>query len=244
MPFYEQLSEAYDALFPVSPVQRALLRSLAESLPAIRVADAGCGSGAQLLPIAELGGLCTGFDPDEAMASLARRKLAIFGDVRIETGGFGDLPGLVPAESVDLVLCLGNSLVHVPQDEASRFLSDAFVALAPGGQLLLQILNYDRFAPGGETVLSPIGSADGTVSMARRYRWEGGRQLRFLTELTLPGNPPRVVRNGIPLYPVRPGELRKMLAEAGFADAKFHSDFALSAFSNDSEALVCLAQKR
>ncbi len=244
MSFYAQLSEAYDALFPVSTAQRALLRSLAESLPGIRVADAGCGSGGQLLPIAELGGLCTGFDPDEAMVSLARRKLALFGNVRIEPGGFGDMSRLVPPASVDLVLCLGNSLVHVPKGEAARFLFDAFAALAPGGRLLLQILNYDRFAAGDDTLLSPMRSADGTVSMARRYLWEDGRQLRFLTELTMPGDPPRVIRNDIPLYPVRPGELREMLSEAGFAEAKFHSDFALSDFSNDSEALVCLARKK
>jgi SAM-dependent methyltransferase len=244
LPFYEQLSEVYDALFPVSAPQRTLLRGLAVALPGIRVADAGCGSGAQLLPIAELGGQCIGFDPDAAMAALAARKLAPFGNVRIETGGFRDLPGLVPRESVDLVLCLGNSLVHVPQDEAARFIADAAGALAPGGQLLLQILNYDRFAPGGETGLSPLRSLDGTASMSRRYLWEGTRKIRFLTELTRAGDPPRVLDNEVSLYPVRPGELRTMLSEAGFDEPGFHSDYALSSFSNDSEALVCLARKK
>jgi SAM-dependent methyltransferase len=241
--FYEQLSAAYDALFPVSAAQRALLRSFAEANPGLGVVDAGCGSGAQLLPIAELGGRCTGFDPDEAMAGLARRKLAPFGNVRIETGGFGDLPGFVPPGSVDLVLCLGNSLVHVPRDEAARFLSDAAVALAPGGQLLLQILNYDRFTPEGETALPPLKAADGSASLSRRYRWVDPRTLRFLTGLSLSSGA-GVVENEIPLYPIRPAELREMLAKSGFPDAAFHADYALSAFHEESEALVCLARKK
>jgi SAM-dependent methyltransferase len=242
--FYEQLSAAYDALFPVSSAQRALLRSFAEANPGLRVVDAGCGSGAQLLPIAELGGSCTGFDPDEAMVALARRKLAPFGHVRIEAGGFGDLPRFAEPGSVDLLLCVGNSLVHVPRDEASRFLSDAAVALAPGGLLLLQILNYDRFTPDGETVLPPLRAADGSASMARRYRWTDVATLRFLTELRLSAASDRPVENDIPLYPIRPAELRGMLEAAGLTDAAFHADYALSAFSKESEALVCLARKK
>jgi SAM-dependent methyltransferase len=242
--FYEQLSRSYDALFPVSAAQRTLLRSFAEERPGLRVVDAGCGSGGQLLPLVELGALCTGFDPDPAMAELARRKLSPFSNARIEVGGFGDLLRLVPPGSADLLLCLGNSLVHVPQDAAARFLAEAFVALADGGLLLLQILNYDRFAPGGASELPPLRSADGSASMTRRYRWEGDRTLRFQTQLTLAGDPQGPVDNDIPLYPIRPGELREMLATAGFRDPVFHSDFALSAFSNDSEGLVCLARKK
>lgn len=243
MPFYEQLSQAYDALFPVSSGQRALLRSFGEQSPGLSVLDAGCGSGGQILPLAELGALCTGIEPDPAMAALAIRKLSPFGNVRIEEAGFSDIGRIVAPRSIDLVLCLGNSLVHVPQDEASRFLSDAAEALAPGGRILLQILNYDRFAPEGETELSPLRSADGAVTMTRRYRWESDRKLRFLTELSIPGDPPRLHRNDIPLYPIRPRELEGMLSAAGFAEPARYSDFALSAFSNDSEALVCLARK-
>lgn len=244
MSFYEQLSAAYDALFPVSAAQRALLRSLAEANPGLRVVDAGCGSGAQLLPIAELGGLCTGFDPDEAMVGLARRKLAPFGHVRIEKGGFGDLPRLAGPGSVDLLLCLGNSLVHVPRDEAARFLADAAIALAPGGLLLLQILNYDRFTPEGETALPPLQAVDGSATLARRYLWVDPQTVRFQTGLRLSSSPGTAVENDIPLYPIRPAELREMLAAAALPDAAFHADYALSAFSKESEALVCLARKK
>lgn len=243
MTFYEQLSEAYDALFPVSSAQRSLLRSMGYEVPGIRVVDAGCGSGGQLLPLAELGALCTGFDPDPAMVDLARRKLAPFLNVRIERGGFADLLSFAAPVSADLVLCLGNSLVHVPRPDAARFLSDAAAVLAPGGRLLLQILNYDRFSPGDETVLAPLRSADGAAVLTRRYRWEGDGQLRFLTELTLPGDPPRILANDIPLYPIRPSDLRGLLEEAGFTEIEFWSDFARSAFANDPEALVCLARK-
>jgi len=41
-------------------------------------------------------------------------------------------------------MCLGNSLVHVSQDEVTRFFADAAGALSRSGTLLLQILNYER----------------------------------------------------------------------------------------------------
>ena len=45
-------------------------------------------------------------------------KVRIGGQVElVETGGFSDLTRLAPVPS-DLLMCLGNSLVHVPQEEA------------------------------------------------------------------------------------------------------------------------------
>lgn len=243
MAFYTDLSGVYDALFPVSEAQAALFDRILSSAPVRRVADAGCGSGAQLLRFAAAGVTCVGFDPDPDLVALAKKKLSPYPSSRIEIGGFADTTRIVDPP-VDLLLCLGNSLVHVPQQEAARFLKDAAEVLAEGGRILLQILNYERLLRYGVTTLPLMTADEGAVEFRRSYRWEGPRTVRFLTSLRISeGGQPRVVRNDIFLYPIYPDELWEMLSRAGFSDIRFSGDFAGTDFSPESEALVCLAGK-
>jgi len=243
MAFYTDISLVYDDLFPVSAEQRSLLESLREGGGVRSVVDCGCGTGAQLLPFAAAGLACLGFDPDPSLVAVARRKLATYPKTRVEIGGFSDLPRLA-VEPSDLILCLGNSLVHVPQEDAARFLSDSAKALNPGGTLLLQILNYERFLRDGVTELPLIRAAEGAVEFRRRYAWDGDRKVRFQTALRLStGDEPKIVRNEIPLYPLYPEELWEMISNAGFGNIRYYGDFARTDFSPESEALVCLANK-
>ena len=243
MTFYSDISQVYDDLFPVSPEQKTLLDALAGDGTVRSVTDCGCGTGAQLRPFAAAGLACLGFDPDSSLIAIARRKLAAFPRTRAEVGGFADLPRLASSPS-DLLMCLGNSLVHVPQTEVSRFLSDAAKALNPAGTVLLQILNYEVLRKAGVTDLPLLRASEQAVEFRRRYEWESDRKVRFHTALRLPtADGPRILRNEIPLYPVYPDELWEMLAEAGFGEIRFHGDFARTDFSPASEALVCLARK-
>ena len=243
MTFYTDLSEVYDALFPVSSAQRSLFDGILKEGWVSRVADAGCGSGAQLLHFASAGISCVGFDPDPALVALARRKLAPFPDARIEIGGFADMARVV-TPAVDLVLCLGNSLVHVAQEDARRFLADAAGAISPAGGILVQILNYERLLRGSVAELPLMRADDGAIEFRRRYDWESPRKVGFRTALRIArGDEPLVIRNDIPLYPIYPDELWEMLAAAGFSRIRYSGDFAGSEFTPESEALVCLARK-
>ena len=243
MTFYADISVAYDDLFPVSPAQRSLLENLREEGKVRSVVDCGCGTGSQLLPFAVAGLACLGFDPDPSLVAIARRKLAAYPNARIEEGAFADLPRLAASPS-DLLLCLGNSLVHVPVDDASRFVSDAARALSPGGTMLLQILNYERLFREGVTELPLMRSEDGSAELRRRYDWEDRRKVAFRTTLRLStAEGPMIYRNEVPLYPLFPEELWEMVAGAGFGDIRFFGDFARTDFSGDSEAVVCLARK-
>jgi SAM-dependent methyltransferase len=240
--FYEELSEAYDALFPVSADQRSFFDFLLEAAPVRSVADAGCGSGAQLLNFAAAGIPCVGFDPDPGMVELARRKLAPYPHARVEIGGFSDIARFVPSP-VDLVLCLGNSLVHVPREEALRFVSNVASVLSPGGGFLLQILNYGRFRRQGEEDLPLMTAGDGTIEFRRRYLWEDDRRVVFRTSLRIAeGDGPRIVRNEILLHPLYPEEMWEALTRAGFRSIRYYGDFARSEFTEKSDALVCLAR--
>jgi len=241
--FYSDISQVYDDLFPISPEQQALFASLMEDGAVRSVVDCGCGTGAQLQPFAAAGLTCLGFDPDPSLVAIARRKLAAFPKARVETGSFADLSRLVPSPS-DLLMCLGNSLVHVPQEAASRFLVDAAGVLSPLGAILLQILNYERLLREGVTELPLLRASEGAVEFRRRYEWEGDRKVLFRTSLRFSReDEPHIVRNEIPLYPIYPEEFWEMMASAGFGNIRFYGNFARSEFTPGSEALVCLARK-
>jgi len=241
--FYTDISLVYDDLFPVSTELRVLFDSLMDDGGARSIVDCGCGTGSQLQPFAMAGLSCFGFDPDPSLVAIARRKLAAYPKTRVETGSFSDLPRIVSFPS-DILMCLGNSLVHVPQEEASRFFLDAAGALSRTGTLLLQILNYERLLREGVTELPMIRASAETLEFRRRYEWESDRRVLFHTSLRFAGpDEPRIVRNAIPLYPVFPEELWGMLESSGFGDIRFYGDFARSEFSPGSEALVCLARK-
>lgn len=243
MAFYADLSEVYDALFPVSDDQRKMFEGIRGMGEIRRVADAGCGSGAQLLHFASAGISCIGFDPDPQLVALARKKLAPFPGAVVEVGGFADTARLV-SPAADLVLCLGNSLVHVPQEDAARFLADAAFVLSSAGWILVQILNYERLFREAITELPLMQAGEGSIEFRRRYLWEGQRNVRFQTSLRISGGDgPRILRNEIPLYPIYPDELWEMLAGAEFSGIRYYGDYRRSDFTPDSEALVCLARK-
>ncbi len=244
MVFYTDLCNVYDALFPVSEAQRALLEGFLREGRLRGVADAGCGTGAQLLPFASAGLECVGFDPDPALIARAREKLAPYPRARVEEGGFSDLTRIVTLP-VDLLLCLGNSLVHVPQEEAACFLRECAAVTTEDGEILLQILNYERLLLGKVTTLPLMRAEEGAIEFRRGYAWEGDRKVRFQTVLRISeGGQIRTVRNDIPLYPIYPDELWDMVERAGFHGIRFFGDFAGSEFSRDSDALVCRAGKR
>ncbi len=244
MAFYTDLCDVYDAIFPVSEAQRALFEGLLAGGRLGRVADAGCGTGSQLLSFASAGVECVGFDPDPALVDRARKKLAPYPRARVEEGGFEDVSRIVSSPA-DLILCLGNSLVHVPQEEAARFLRNAAGVTTEKGEMLLQILNYERLLLGKVTTLPLMHADEGAIEFRRGYVWEGDRKVRFQTVLRISeGGQPRIVRNDIPLYPIYPDELWEMMDRAGFSRIRFFGDFAGSEFSPGSDALVCLAGKR
>lgn len=105
------------------------------------VVDAGGGTGGFAVPLAEAGHQVTVVDPSpDSLAALERRAAERGLAVAALQGDLGDLPALVGAGSVDLVLC--HSVLEVVDDPAAALASVAGV-LAPGGRLSLLVANRD-----------------------------------------------------------------------------------------------------
>jgi SAM-dependent methyltransferase len=111
----------------------------AERAPRARIVDIGGGTGGFAVPLAELGHHVRVIDPSpDALAALDRRarESGVADRVTGQQGDLGDLPGLVEADSVDLVLCHG--VLEVVDDPAAALAAIAGV-LRPGGHLSLLV---------------------------------------------------------------------------------------------------------
>jgi SAM-dependent methyltransferase len=135
---------------PIIPVRARLVRGLAGELRNARVLDLGCGDGAVSRPLSGLGNRLTLVDFSAQMLEHARAGTPAGASVEFVQS---DVLEYVPADSYDLVLCIG-LLAHVPSvDGLVQLVSGA---LRPSGRAILQITD-DR---------SLLGSV-----LNRYYRW-------------------------------------------------------------------------
>jgi glycine/sarcosine N-methyltransferase len=230
MSLYASLASNYDELFPLPSASTPFLDSLAaarfpDPRPPRRALDLGCATGSQAMALAEIGWATTGIDSekamiDEARASAERRglsSLASFSAADILEAG-----ALFPAASFDLVLCLGNTLPHIPAAGLRSLLAQARSLLKPEGALVLQLLNYSlpRVGPG---FVFPDARAGG-LTMRRRYEAaeDGEALLRFVVELEVMG---MKSTEEISLRPLSPNKLTGLLAEAGFGHIEARSSW-------------------
>jgi len=128
------------------------------------VLDVGAGSARHSLLFASWGMNVTAVDPDESMLAQARinissaeNSLALSGGkVSLMRGGFGELEGL-GAGPVGALVCTGNALPHVSGASGLRAaVRDFYRVLAPGGVIILHLLNHARLAGLKVRVVPPV----------------------------------------------------------------------------------------
>jgi SAM-dependent methyltransferase len=156
--FYTDLAHDYEWLFPdevigsrgavgaTSPGSRGLLEGLLETLPpGARVLDCACGVGADAIALARRGYDVTATDGSASMVAEARRRSGQFGvDIDITQSSWQDLPERVHG-AFELILCLGNSLVHTEtKSNMISSLESIKKVLSPGGALVIDSRNWEH----------------------------------------------------------------------------------------------------
>lgn len=128
--------------------------------PGGAILDAACGTGQHTLALAQAGYQAAGSDLSAGMVAQARANGAQMGlNTPFETAGFDDLAAVYtpsPLFPFDALLCLGNSLPHIPDAAAlGRALTNFAACLRPGGLLLLQNRNFDAVMAAHQRFMEP-----------------------------------------------------------------------------------------
>lgn len=178
---YEMLAADYDWMFD----DDALVNGRAINHPATArllqrinrtslVLDAACGTGVDAAVLARRGFTVSAADGSDAMAEEAaarfrRERLSI----PVVCSAWADLPAAT-AERFDVVLCIGNSLVHAAgRDAMVQALTGLRRMARPGGHVVIDSRNWEKL----HTERQIVQVADRVVTRGGRrcvvlYAWE------------------------------------------------------------------------
>jgi SAM-dependent methyltransferase len=145
----------------------------------LHVVDAGGGTGGFAVPLAAAGHRVTVVDPSPDSLAALQRRAAERGLSDRVTGLQGDLtelPGLVPADSVDLLLC--HSVLELVDDPVAALTGLAGV-LRPGGRLSLLVANRAAAVLARALAGHPEEAARALTDPAGRWGPADGVRRRF-----------------------------------------------------------------
>lgn len=232
-------------------------RELFESVGVSRIADVGAGSARHAIMFATWGHDVAAIDPDEAMLAQATENVTRFapdvaaggGAVRVLRGGFGELHTL-GLGLVDALVCTGNALPHVAgRDGLTEALADFATVLAPGGVLVLHLLNHGRLIDSRSRVVPPKirDTAAGTKVFLRVIEYpEGGEYLEFdfLTITRDAAGEWDLTHRRSPHTAITADTLRAELPCAGFGDIEFFGGHDRHTLTDADESIIVVARRR
>jgi SAM-dependent methyltransferase len=150
--YYDALAADYDWIFDDDALARgaainhpAMARLLERTPHASLVLDAACGTGVNAAALARRGYRVWAADGSSAMAAVAAARFRSEQlEIPLVVSLWADLPAVV-SERFDVVLCIGNSLVHAAGREAMIGALTGLREMArPGGHVVVDSRNWEK----------------------------------------------------------------------------------------------------
>jgi glycine/sarcosine N-methyltransferase len=244
--FYNTLADEYDSMTSFN--QRLIreespFRSLVEKYKIKTALDAGSGTGAHSLLLAQSGVEVTSVDVSPKMLNLlfahAQEKKLKVKTIRAD---FLNLQKKIH-HKFDAVFCMGNSLVHAKTErELKKIIFILHGLLKPNGILFIQTLNYDRIISKREIIQS-IKELDGKTFI--RFYGFAGDYIDFnLLTIERKGGLPEHKIQTTKLRPIMQKEILELLKEVGFKKIESLDGLNGNKFSkNTSKDLFIIANK-
>ena len=186
---------------------------LATSLDAVRIVDLGCGTGLLTRALALAGRCVVGIDPSRTMLDWARRQPGARGVTWI----LGDATSIPATGDVDLVVCTGNTIMHMDGTQLTAALTRIHQALRPGGVVSFEARNPSAREWERWTKEATWGQRD--TALGRLVEWlevtdVTGDRVTFEAHNVVPGGEDRVYTTVLHFRDARSYE--RALVDAGF----------------------------
>jgi glycine/sarcosine N-methyltransferase len=238
MDFYHDLAPFYDEMISFEKrldKEKMVFHSLLEKFPAKVALDAGCGSGFHSILLSKLGLKVTGIDISDDMLKLAGNNAQKhFVDPTFVKSDFLTI-GKTLTTKFDTVFCLGNSFVHLlNDDEQRRVLQNFKDRLNEGGYLCLQIVNYDKFLHEKKRELSVKEAGDKTFTRTYEYH---ERTITFNVRIESESRQQTISTE---LYPLRCDEIAEQLKEVGFRYIQKYGNLLFDPYEPLNSENLCL----
>jgi glycine/sarcosine N-methyltransferase len=239
--FYSSISKYYSEIFPYNPAQLQFASKNFGGLDGKKVLDIGCATGELAFQMAKGGAFVTGIDLNKDLLEKAENE-KVHPNLTFQKGDMLQLKKDFRPKEFDVVLCFGNTLVHLPSSELIlEMLKDVYDILKPGGVFLLQILNYDYILSEPIAELPLIETEN--IKFVRYYGFDKNRlSVDFKTELHLKKEG-EVIFNETPLLALKSNELKNLLEKTGFESIELFANFKKEPFGGDHLPLVVKSGK-
>jgi len=243
--YYEALAADYDWIFDDEALARgaainhpATARLLERASHASAVLDAACGTGINAAVLARNGYRVWAADASSAMVAVAAARFRSEQlDIPLVCSMWADLPAVV-SERFDIVLCIGNSLVHAAgRDAMIQALTGLREMVRPGGHLVVDSRNWEKLHA-ERRIVQPAKSA--VTRNGRRcvclYAWEipdrlDQEHVAHIVFIFEDGSRLEPHEYPISFYPITLGELRERLRAAGLREVDTDFDDARDRYS-------------
>lgn len=193
--------------------------------------DAACGPGRQLAAMAKLGYRMTGLDLSPAMLAESEAHLSRCGVAsQLVEARFDEVEG-----AYDGVYCLGNSLAAAGTVEAvEASVTGLAGAVAPGGRLFVQVLNFEKLRNEKPAVRGPRVRRDGDREYVSARVFTFRDRSVELTNVTFWNDGQwRQSSHSGSLYAVAPEEMRRWLGAAGMTIEGQFGNYAREVFDSE-----------
>jgi SAM-dependent methyltransferase len=238
MDFYSDVAPYYDLLFPLGEDKVSFFRGLFERRRPIL--DLACGSGRLAARLAADGFSVVGMDNEAAF--FTARTPDDRGPGPMFVAGDMTSPPFARGGVFGGVICIGNSLPHLrDMNEVENLIRDCADILAPGGEIVLQLMDFAALRGEGEMILPDLHARSGGTAVTLRRRYVGGeREAFFRPRLVIGG---REREYSIRMCPIEHEELCACLRRAGFTIRETFSDFRRGEWRGQSGSYIVVAAK-
>ena len=237
--FYESIAKVYDYIFPKNRKQLEFVESIKKISIEEKILDIGCATGNLTELLGEKTGNVVGMDLDKELLKEAKYKHP---NLNFENMNMLKINEKFEENSFDRVVSFGNTLVHLDsREEVEEFFQKVYKTLKFNGFFIVQIINYNRIIEKNIKNLPTIDNEK--VKFVRDYEYDKSiGKVDFITELTIK-EANLNIKNNIKLLALTKIEIQKFLGEIGFRNIEFYGDFEGRELSDNSEAVIFVAQK-
>lgn len=253
---YDQFSTDYDRFvnwegrlaleLPFLTAELALMKK--DDGHPVTVLDAACGTGQHVVALTQQGFEGSGADLSSKMVEFARTNAKAANlDITFKQAGFGQLSSTFTDQKFDSLICLGNSLPHIlDEDSMLQTLEDFKSVLKPGGKIIIQNRNFDSILKASNRWMEPETHREGQHHwiFVRFYDFEPDGMLTFNIIILSDQNGGQYQQRIIStrLWPFTQVELVNWLEKSGFGYIRFYGNLQGAIFDLDnSPNLVIVA---
>lgn len=237
--FYSSIATFYDKIFPLQPpMLEFVLKRIHKSS---EVLDIGCATGLLAAGIAPWCKSVRAFDLDPQMVAYAVDRVSVFDNVQVQQGNMLKMRDEIDSENFDCIVCVGNTIVHLPDNAAVKeFISQIYQLLSLGGVFIVQLLNYKYVVETNLTHLPLIENEH--VRFERAYEFIGNQRVEFNTKLHV-SEKHSLIENSSVLLCLYPETLFDMLEDAGFINIRSYESWTEKPLTNQQLPLIVEASK-